>query len=324
VDISDSYLQKKGCFIKEDDFLVFDLSNEQTYNKSGNSDSKLLLNFFYLNKFVDELINSTLITHNIDATRQLIMLSPEKGKMIVPYNKDQMFFSEDLDIKQKYANLAARNHSQEFELLLKDQIFNQLYFSNSSMLLMTLIENIDDILEKTKSSYEIYLNKFSFTKFTENFRKEREEYFSSIREVINQLINKTVSIPISVSAVALGIYNLQGSEELCIIITITFCIYALFTAYLLALNYQDIEEIGLSLAKDIIYLQSTIKIDMEIFGEETDKVNNKLRSAKKSICSIQLILAILIITILFVTFNLLKIEFIYLICTAIVGVTFFL
>jgi hypothetical protein len=261
----------------------------------------LIPNTFYYWKIVQYLQSLDIIEYHSVANREFILVTPEKGKFILGYPAIPPIFPRGSDLRKKYIAIKEINPSREFRYFLKAQIIDSLsMIREHDQRLIHLIENIETVIEATNNNYEVFLRKFNFEELKKNFRKERDQYFVNIRDLVNQLLSKVVAIPISVSASALAIYNLKKEPIYATIVAIAFILYSVFASYLLRLLHMDSDELKQDLTKDIRIIKESSNIPKEILNSETSKVYKKINTLKITISLLQIILALLSASVLFI------------------------
>ncbi|MGA3086072.1 MAG: hypothetical protein ABSE95_14970 [Thermodesulfobacteriota bacterium] len=291
-------------FYSNDESLFYDSMKDFSYLLGRDQHVPkdfLIPNTFYYWKIVQYLQSLDIIEYHSVANREFILVTPEKGKFILGYPAIPPIFPRGSDLRKKYIAIKEINPSREFRYFLKAQIIDSLsMIREHDQRLIHLIENIETVIEATNNNYEVFLRKFNFEELKKNFRKERDQYFVNIRDLVNQLLSKVVAIPISVSASALAIYNLKKEPIYATIVAIAFILYSVFASYLLRLLHMDSDELKQDLTKDIRIIKESSNIPKEILNSETSKVYKKINTLKITISLLQIILALLSASVLFI------------------------
>ena len=280
--------------------IVLFLDNESAYYES--STQKTYINFnhdpsnhfiqnacFYW-KFFENISSSKIIAYHSIANREFVVVSPEKGEFMLGYPLIPPQFSDEVNLEPKYNAFQKMNESQEFRAFFKGEIIDSLAVYQHDDRFIEFINNIESIIEGSNRNYEVFLNKFSFEQLKKNFRKERDEYFSAIRDIVNQLLSKIVSIPLSISASALAIYNLRDEPTYSFIVVVAFIIYSCFTSFLLRLHHSDTLEIDQDLINDIAIIEKSSNIPPDLLQEEIRKVTKKIDILDTTIIVLQILL----------------------------------
>jgi hypothetical protein len=125
-----------------------------------------------------------------------------------------------------------------------------------------------------------------------------------IRTLQDQILTKVISIPISISATALAVYNLDNNQLFIYLVLIAYCFYSIFTTYLLRLLYIECKESRISFEVTVKELQIRTPFSVEELNEETSKLRSKFNQVEFAIVFIQTVLTILAFLLLFFTFKL--------------------
>ncbi len=291
-------------FFEANNYLFYDSTSKKTFLGKRPSDSiRLIQNALSYLVFVDEFKCSELITYHDDARREFVVISPEKGKQIIGYPLFLPNIPNELDLADNLELFRKRNKSEEFCILLREQIIESLSSFGKDNRFPQLAYKIPSIIDSASRNYETYLNKFSFEELKKNFRKERDEYFLSLRDIIGKLLDKIISIPISVSAAAIAIYNLKSEPNYVAIVTISYLVYSIFACYLLRLLQNDVLEIKSSLDNDIEIIKQSSNIPNEILIFEGNKIYHKINRLNIIIIIIQLLYLLLSNIVLIAVFD---------------------
>ena len=290
-------------FFEENNYLLYD----STLKKSSVGFQQCDSNHFIQNaicylEFIEKFESSELITYHDDARREFVVISPENGKLQIGYPLSLPNIPDELILANHLDVFCKRNKTPEFQVFFREQLIASLSSANKEERFPQLTYDIINIIESSERNYETYLNKFSFEELKKNFRKERDEYFVSIREILSKLLDKIVSIPISISAAALAIYNLKSEPTYVAIVTIAFIIYSIFACYLLRLLQNDVWEIKISLDNDLEIIKKSSNIPADMLLYEGNKVYVKLNRLHIVILVFQGLFLILSCLVLIISF----------------------
>ncbi len=312
-------------FYRNKDYLYYNALDKITQIAEDIAETDYFIqNTFYYLKFYHDFNSSEIISYHSSSSREFVIISPEKGKFLLGYPAIPPLIANDFILENNYNCFNDRNQSQEFQVFFREQIIESLSAYSKELRFPQLLYNIKSILEASERNYEIFLNKFSFEKLKENFRKERNEYFSAIRDIVNQLLNKIVSIPISISASVFAVYKLKDEPRYSWIVVVAFIIYSLFTSYLLRLLNLDIGEIKIDFDKDIDTIKKSSNIPEATVNTESSKVYKKINRLNTTIGILQIILAMLSMLILVVSFQIIDLPYKYYVISLISVVLFHL
>lgn len=299
-DLSTFSEQVAILFYNKAGFLLFDPENQQAYNKDGIIETEpFFLDCYYCALTLEDFKKNEVFAYDNVANYSLVLHSTEYGVLIVNYRNLLPITDREIQFKENYINLKSNETKKEFSNCLKIHVAE--FFSKTSepFIFSLLIEHLGEILDEARKSYEIFVSGFSFSKLIGEFRQEKEKYFSSIRDVLSGIMNKTVTIPISISAAALAIHDLKTEPLFGTLVLIAFLVYTVFTSYLLKISYQEVDEIEASIQEDQLKIAAAIKAPLR--DTANDKVTKKITTARFCIILVQIILALLAICSIYFT-----------------------
>jgi hypothetical protein len=290
-------------------YLFYESSSGKVVTNTKVSDEgRFLKNAIYYLRFREEFKNSKIVSYHSSAGREYVVLSPEKGKMLIGYPPVPPEFMPEYDLVDLFNKYQKINGSQEYQAFFKGHVIDVLVTYDKDQKFPEFIKNLEHLIDLSDRDYEVYISKFSFEKLKENFKKERNEYFSRVRGIISQLLSKVVSIPISISASALAVYNLKDDPGNAFVVVVAFIIYSYFTSFLLRLLHYDVFELQHDFDKEIEMVAKYSNIPKNDLNIETSKVFKRIDMLQFSFVLFQIVLAILSVTVLFVFSQLLSVS----------------
>lgn len=292
-------------FYNLSDYLFYEASTGKSYiNSDISTGNNFVKNTYNYLKFFNYFEALGVSEYNSSTNHEFIIVDPEKGKFLLGYPVIPPHFPDNILIEGKFKKLENANDTQEFRLLLKRHIIDATSRIEHDQKFPKLVENIDSVLRDTENSYEMFLRKFDFEELKKNFRKERDEYFENVRGIVDRLLGKVVSIPISVSAAVITIYNLKDDPNLLIIaiVSIAYIVYSIFTSFLLRLLHIDSYEVKQDLNNDLLVISRSSNIPNDILKKESSKVYKKIDVLNNALVTLQLLLTSTTMAVLIVSF----------------------
>ncbi len=246
------YLENKRVFNNEDneiEYSIFENLNavNNIFSLISNSDSKLI-------SYHDTLKN------------HFVVSTPEQSIFKIGYTAPVESLIKKHNFLKTLQKLKTILKRDDYIPHFKKALIEKLLHTNSENRFYQLLVNINEIESKADYYYELYLNQFSFQKLKSELRKEKEKYFTEIRDVINKLLNKVVTIPISVSATVFALFRLSENTLYSLFVVLSFIIYSLFTYYLLDLIKNENDQL-------FSQLDSDVKIIREESGLKNAEIN---------------------------------------------------
>lgn len=291
-------------FYAPDKFLFYESSSCNVYVNSDITTDSFIENTRYYLKFYSLFEAVGISEYDSSANHEFILVDPEKGKFILGYPVVPPIFQLGISLKDKYSKFEKMNDRQEFRLLFKRKVIESLAPFEHDQRFPKFAENIETIIRDTENDYEVFLRKFNFDELKKNFRKERDEYFEQVRDIVERLLSKVVSIPISVSAAAITIYNLKDDPNylIIVIVAIAYVAYSIFNSFLLRLLHFDSLEINQDLNNDLQIIRKSSNIPSDILERESSKVYKKIRVLYNTIITLQVLLCTTSLAVLIVSF----------------------
>lgn len=291
-------------FYTPDKFLFYESSLCRVYINSDITTDNLIENTRYYLKFYNLFESLGISEYDSSTNHEFILVDPDKGKFLLGYPVIPPSFQAGISLKDKYTKFEKMNDRQEFRLLFKRKIIESLAPFEHDQRFPKFAENVETIIRDTENDYEVFLRKFNFDELKKNFRKERDEYFEQVRDIVERLLSKVVSIPISVSAAAITIYNLKDDPNylVIVIVSLAYVAYSIFTSFLLRLLHLDSLEINRDLNNDLQIIAKSSNIPSDILERESSKVYKKISVLNNAIVSLQILLCATSLAVLIVSF----------------------
>ncbi|MGM0587113.1 MAG: hypothetical protein ACQETE_01745 [Bacteroidota bacterium] len=173
---------------------------------------------------------------------QIIAFNPPKRpKQVISFGRTG--FDSSIDLPNEFPSIVERFISylkdDEKTSFLKKVICDSLKH-DSEKNLYSIEKNIDGLTESAKIDYEIYLNRYTFDEQNNILRSKKDGYFRSVQSSIDKVYSRISSLPLSISASFLSIYNLQDTPLLMSLVALAFIIYACYNTYIIYFFERDI------------------------------------------------------------------------------------
>jgi len=220
------------------DFLVIDaikksavLFEKGQYEQFGASDKSLLTyfkNIVAYFKLFNFLKSKDFCDYFNSANNQIVVYSSAKGVYKINYDTIPII-SQDKDIEKDILEFIKNADPIELRPFFKSSIFA--FTSGTGFIkLNELIKNSVEIVFAAKRDHDLVLKQFDFEKFRDSLYKEKEKYFTNIREIINKIFSQAVGIPISISAAVFATYKVSDDTLMLLLVMLSFIVYVFFYA----------------------------------------------------------------------------------------------
>ena len=250
------------------------------------------LNIYYYSQIYEEYKKLHIYSYHNDAHREFVLLSPNKKEFFLGYTRTTPDFCK-IDLSKKYELISSISKTKEYLAFFKEQTISRLEaFENVEMRFVEFIKNIEQIASAANTDFEVFLKKFDFEKFKQDFRKERDEYFSRLQNILGNLFNKVASVPVSISAAALALYNVSDDLLPSTLIILGSVTLSFFTSWLIRGLHEDTILIEKDFLFEIDVLEeASIQSLNQTINNEFDKVSKKISQIYRYIITLQLLLA---------------------------------
>ena len=285
------YNQELNSEVKADevdsDFLVVDaikksaiLFEKGQYEQFGVSDKALLtylknvVSYFQLFNF---LKSKEFCDYFNSANNQIVVYSSVKGVYKINYETIPVI-PQDTDIEKDISEFIRNANPIELRPFFKSSIFS---FTNGTgfIKLNELIKNSVEIIFAAKRDHDLVLKQFDFENFRDSLYKEKEKYFTNIREIINKIFSQAVGIPVSISAAVFATYKVSDDTLMLLLVMLSFIVYVFFYVKIQLVYKSDIKEIQTDFNTDFDIIISKSGLLPDIINREKVKLKNKISSS---------------------------------------------
>lgn len=213
-----------------------------------------------------------------DANNEIIIYSSVNGIIKIKYDTIPTIPSGG-NVPEKVQEIIKICSSIEVAPFFKNSIYT---FSNGTglMNLKDIIEHSKDLISITKRDYELVSKQFDFDRFRDSLYKEKEKYFTSIRELISKIFGQAVGIPISISASVFATYKVSDDVFMLLLVLLAFGLYAAFYLRIQFVFRADLKEIEQSFEKDFDVIKTKSGLAEEVINEERNKITAKISSTQ--------------------------------------------
>ncbi len=171
-------------------------------------------------------------------------------------------------------------------LILKSFFINSLFIVSKQSGILTFNEVVlkaDEIDLITKRNYELVAKQFDFEKFKNSLYKEKEKYFTNIREIVSKISSQVISIPISISAAVFSTYKVSDDIIMLFMVMLSFIIYTYFYIRIQFFYKKDLIEIQNDFNRDFQIIQDQSGLPTDIINIEKQKIKRKIADSIKLI-----------------------------------------
>lgn len=259
------------------DFCINDPNKDLLCNADANPDFKINSeNIWAYYKLLNFLSSEDFADHFNDANREIVIYSSSKGILKIKYDSEPRLNENKIsDTVAKIIKVAGQDE-------LKSFVQNALFvFSREegTIALAEIIERADEIVTAAKRDYTLANKRFDFENFRDSVYKEKEKYFSNIRELINKIFAQAIGVPISIGAAIFSTYKIGDDKFMVLLVLLSFIVYVAFYLRIQFIYRDELQEIEFDFITDFDIIISKSGLDQKIIDKEVVKVKEKLRKS---------------------------------------------
>ena len=276
---------------KNGDFSFNNKDNVLEHNTNCTPEFKVFCrNAYAYYRLYNFLKSADFANHHNSANNEIVIYSPSKGILKITYDNIPKIDSsiDRTDVTKKLIDTATQPQMKSFfqNALF---IFSQ---ERGSIGLDEIIDKALDIINVTKRDFDLVSKQFDFDKFKDSLFKEKEKYFSNIREIIGKIFSQAIGVPISISAAVFSAYKVSDDKFMLWIVLVAFAIYTAFYIKIQFIYLSDLSEIKSDFQNDFEIIKEKSGLDKEVIKAEKKKIEGKL---SKSITIVRWLIAIVLI-----------------------------
>ena len=304
---------KNGAIVKnialvdyKNAFLIYDCHTAKTYSGSAMEAPDFLVeNAVDYYQVLAALKGKRFADYVNPLDKEIVLYSGTKGIKRIRVPDYLPALDPSKPIRHDCHSLLSKLQSPDFSIYFKNQLFE---FRNSETAtgLQDIIISLETITREADNNLQLYLKNFSFENLKSSLQKEKEKYFSSLRDILGKNLSQIVAIPVSFAASVFATYKVNDVFIL-LIILVAFILYSIFTRYLQSLYLKDVKEIEDSFNRDFTIIaerSGLMTIDIDI---ERTKIVRRISDIKNVIRRFRyLLVGLTIIFTIFIGYQLVK------------------
>ncbi|MDP8052758.1 hypothetical protein QJU23_10080 [Pasteurella atlantica] len=194
------YKNKKDCikFCTKFDKDILIIGNQLCYYVNDKKIEPFFENLIFFEKIKLILLNNDIFAFDDKLKKEFILLSASKGKFHIGYkNKNSEFFNKDHNLKKLTKQIEEKFTHNEYISFFKDNVISSLENINDiGNRFFTLLEKLNNVVEKSNREFELFKSQFSFEKFNSDLQKEKDSYIKNIQNNLSDFLSKINAFPI--------------------------------------------------------------------------------------------------------------------------------
>jgi len=278
--------------------LYFDHKESITKVNTVSTNVFFIENYVWYLKFIEVLKSGVRISNFFDKIKgEAILYSSTKGIMYLQVPNLPIHLDFNKDYSSIFQKLLNRLDDSNFENQFKNRLFELPKIPSESQI-DTLVSHLDTIIQETENNVQLILSQFSFDKFKSDLQKEKEKYFTSLRDLLSKIFSQVIGIPISIGASLFSSYKITNKYVIiCILLAIG--VYVFFAVHNQLLLLKDVKEIEHDFNKDFEKIKVKSGMDVSDLSVEQNKIKRRIQVVKDTIGYFLISLALLSMLLLF-------------------------
>lgn len=279
----DFLTQKDIIVLKfEESYLYYHQNSKTTYiNQVKREDCFLISNLINYSLAIEYFKSSQFADYFNGAEKEVIIYSTTKGifKLLLPSVPPQLDYKVNIENDTKI--LLRKLENSEYSIHFKNKLFN-LDKKLGEDQIVTLINNLGNLVNEAENDYQLQLKNFSFDKLKSDLQKEKEKYFSSLREILSKILGQIVGVPISIAASTFASYKIE-SVLILVLVLVAFFIYVVFAIYFQYIYFKDVKEIDKDFEEDFTKISEKSGLLEADIEKERLKIVRRIKAIKNTI-----------------------------------------
>jgi hypothetical protein len=287
-----------------DNFAYFEKNQEKfTFFDPANTSFVERVNAcYYYFRVLFALCEDEFCDHHNEANKQLVFYSNSNGILKLGYDLEP-----DVNINYHESEIT------KFEEYSKSSIyktflintFYEVKSGHDTLHIHELLDRLGFIIKIGYKNQELASKQFDFENFKKKLYKEKEKYFSTIRDVVNKIFAQIIGVPVSISASVLASYKVQADGD-CVLLIFIMAAFIIYTVYFVIIQityYSDLAEIESDFNRDFTIISTESGISASDIDYESQKINKKIRTANNLLIFLIVIVLLLSILVMFHLLN---------------------
>lgn len=184
--------------------------------------------------------------YNRDLRKISFVSLADKGRLNINYDLQAPFFNTKTNLTESFGKFTACFDEDNKSLLkfLKSSIISTASNFPVDKRMQLLIESLDEIVEKARINFEVYLNNLSIDKIKKDYDELKSKYFDSLSEILSKITQKIIALPIGVAATLFTVDKITESTFYLVFILCTLIATSIYLSIVLGMNFKDLNYIS--------------------------------------------------------------------------------
>lgn len=192
----------------------------------------------------------------------------DKGRLNITYELKAPLFDSTKNLNQQLERFKACFDNENKSLLkfLKTALITIASNFPAEQRLKMLFESLDEVVEKARINFEVYLNNLSIDKIKKDYDDVKSKYFNSLSDILSKLSNKIVALPIGISATLFAVDKIKDSNIFLLFLLGSIIVSSIYISLLLRIHFKDLNYIS-----KIFHYDYNTLLDNNFFSKYPDE-----------------------------------------------------
>lgn len=209
-------------------------------------------------------------SYNKDLRKISFVSLSDKGRLNITYELKAPLFDPNRNLKKQLERFKACFDNENKSLLkfLKSATISTASNFPAEQRLKMLIESLDEVVEKARINFEVYLNNLSIDKIKKDYDEVKSKYFNSLSDILSKLSNKIIALPIGISATLFAVDKIKDSNFFLLFLLGAIIVTSIYISLLLRIHFKDLNYIS-----KIFHYDYNTLLDNNFFSKYPDEKN---------------------------------------------------
>jgi len=261
----------------DDGWVVYDASSESVHRSTGALAAPYLISNAVAYLALLPKLKTDVADYFNPTDKELVLYSPQKGikKIFVPAGIPNLDPTKVLEPGMTaLGELVEARSGKDFVKCFKDILAGYVPTEKAKEL-EQIIGELPALTAAAENNLQVYYKGFSFEKLRNDLLKEKDKYFSSLRDILGKVMNQIVGLPVSLAASVYTSYKADNNVVL-ILVLVAYLAYAVFTHYLQSLVIQDLNEVASDFSSDFDTIAVNSGLPPDVIGRERGKIERRI------------------------------------------------
>lgn len=283
----------------KESFFVLDTSGNYVFIEGGRLAEAFgdpgfeneVINKLIYYRIYSALARDNFSDHHNRANEEFVLYSSAKGVIRIQYSTAAPSIKNSRFPEQSTDNLIELLNDTQYKAYFVNAVFT-LFKGEPTVSLTDISNSSDSLVKMINRDYELVLKQFDFDKFKDSLLKEKEKYFTSIRQILSTVYGQLIGIPLSISASVFATYKVNDDWVTLLLVGVGFLFYVLIYIKIQLDYRRDLIDLRTDFERDFEVIKTRSGLPRDMITEERNKV---LKRISRVIRTIYLLIGIIVV-----------------------------